>query len=395
MVDEVRGVFVAGAGFMGSGIAQATAAAGCRVTMFDLSDARLAAGMSSIERSLSKLESKGKISPDERSAALANLAVATEMERASEAGLVIEAVTEKLEVKRELFVRLDGICPPDTIFASNTSGLPVSSIAQATSRPDRVVGIHFFFPVPLVRFCEIMGGQLTSPATLEAAQGWARVMGKETVLVRKDHAGFIANRFGSPTTVEALCMVDRGTATPEEVDRATGGFELGTGPLQLIDYTGLDTGLYALESIYNDTGEPRFRPPPVLRRLVAAGLLGRKTGKGFYDYSEGRGKSYGMFLRTAGEPPDTEYLLERLTIPGILEAVRLMEAGVASAGDIDLVAREGLNMPVGYLEIADGMGLDVVVETASRLYGETGDPKFFPPPLLRRLAAMGMRLRER
>jgi 3-hydroxybutyryl-CoA dehydrogenase len=390
----IEDVFVAGAGFMGSGIAQAAAAAGCRVTLYDLSEERLAAGRASISSSLDKLEAKGKVTRGERDATLANVSFTTGTEEARPAGLVIEAVTEKLEVKRELFSRLDGICPAHTIFATNTSGLTVSSIASATARPDRVVGIHFFFPVPLVRFCEIMGGLLTSEATLEAAAGWVRVMGKEMVLVRKDHAGFLANRFSSPITVEALCLVDRGTATPEEIDRAAGGFEYGTGPLQLIDYTGLDTGLYALESIYNDSGELRFRPPPVLRRLVAAGLLGRKTGKGFYDYSQGRGRGYGSFIRTHGEPPDPAVLLQRMMVPGMLEAVRMLEAGVASAEDIDRAARLGLNLPAGQLEMADGMGLEALMEAATDLYGETGDPKFFPPPLLRRLAAAGMKLRE-
>jgi 3-hydroxybutyryl-CoA dehydrogenase len=386
---EIRKVLVVGAGFMGSGIAQVSAAAGQRVTLYDVHEKSLAAGMQAIESSLAKLASKEKITHEQLQATLENLRVTTDMEEACDVDLVMEAAPEVLELKREAFRRLDRICPAHTVFASNTSGLTVSSMAASTARPDRMVGIHFFFPVPLVHLCEVMGGMLTSESTLATADGWVRSLGKETVRALKDHAGFIANRFGSPTTVEALRMIDGGIATPEEIDRATGGWDSGAGPIQLLDYTGLDTGLNALLSIYNDTGDPRFFPPPILRRLVAAGLLGRKTGRGFYDYSSGRSESYGAFAG-ARAVLDTGSLVQRLLTPGILEAMRVLDAGVASADDIDRAAHRGLGLPAGQLELADNLGLDTLLETATTLYEETGDPRFFPPPILRRLVAAGL-----
>jgi len=392
---DLKNVFVAGAGYMGNGIAQVSALAGYSVKMCDVSEERLQAGVEEIKRSLGKFLAKDKISQDQFDGAMRNLATTTELEEAGDADMVVEAVPEKLELKKEMFARLDKICPPHTIIATNTSAIPISSIAAATARPDRVVGIHFFGPVPLMLLVETIKGLLTSDETMAAANAWARSLGKETVLVLKDHAGFVANRASMPSTIEAVHMIDEGIATPEEIDRATGGYDFGVGPLQILDNAGLDVGLNAAMAIYTDTRDPKFFPPPLMRRMVAAGLLGRKAGKGFYDYSSGKRESYLGLEKHTGESEGERgarlaRLLQRFIMPNILEAVRVLEAGVAVTEDIDKAYRLGFNLPQGFLEIADNLGLDTVVEAAMGFYEETGGGKFFPPPLLRRMVAAGM-----
>jgi 3-hydroxyacyl-CoA dehydrogenase len=388
---DIRKVFVVGAGYMGNGIAQVSAQAGYRVTMCDVSGECLQTGVEEIERSLGKFLAKEKISRELYDSTLAGIATTCDLEEARDADLVVEAIPEKPELKKEIFARLDGICPPHAIIATNTSAIPISSIAAATARPDKVVGIHFFGPVPLLKLVEVIKGLRTSDETMSAADAWARSLGKETVLVLKDHAGFVANRASIPSSIEAVRMIDEGLATPEEIDRATGGFDFGVGPLQILDNAGLDVGMSAATAIYEDTRDPKFSPPPLMRRMVAAGLIGRKAGKGFYDYSSGKRESY-MFIGDAGKEREARLsgLLQRFIMPNMLEAVRLLEAGVSTVEDIDKANRLGFNLPQGFLEIADGLGLDAVADAAMAFYSETGDAKFFPPPLLRRMVAAGM-----
>lgn len=389
----IENVFVVGAGFMGHGIAQVSAVAGYRVTLCDVSEERLAAGLKGIRDSLDKLRAKGRVDEERAGRALELISSTTSLEEASGADMVIEAVPESLPLKEEVFRALDGICPPHAVLGTNTSAIPISSIAAATARPERVVGIHFFGPVPLMRLVEVIRGLLTSDETMAAADAWARSLGKETVIVNRDHAGFVANRVNIPSSIEATRMVDEGLATPEEIDRATGGFEAGVGPLQIMDNAGLDVAFGAAMAIYEDTRDPAFLPPPLMRRMVAAGLLGRKSGRGFYDYSGGRRESYmGRASGTGGDEAGDRSpgLLMRFLLPGILEAIRLVEAGVATAEDVDKATRLGFNLPLGQLEMADNLGLDEIRRGAERLHGETGDPRFCPPPLLRRMTAAGL-----
>ncbi len=258
-----------------------------------ISDERIEAGLKAVAESLKKLLSKGRIDQEDHDRALANITPTTRLEDASNADLVVEAVFEDLEVKSKVFSELDGICPARTILATNTSAIPISSIAAATERPDRVVGTHFFSPVPLMRLCEIIRGIQTSDETLKRADEWARSLGKETVIVRKDHAGFLSNRLYLPMVMEAIKTLESGVASPEDIDRAMRlGYNLPMGPLELTDMTGVDILYNAGLAIYRDTGDPKYLPPPLMHRMVTARLLGRKTGKGFYDYSSGEKRSY-------------------------------------------------------------------------------------------------------
>ena len=290
---EIKNVFVVGSGLMGGGIAQVSAAAGYKVKMHDVKEEFTAKGMEAIKGSLGKFLSKEKITQEQHDAALANLSTTTDLADASDADLVVEAVFENLDVKKEVFGKLDEICPSHTILASNTSAIPISSIAAGTKRPDKVVGTHFFSPVPLMRLCEIIRGLQTSDETVAVAEAWAQSVGKETVRVMKDHAGFIANRLYLPMGVEAAKMLEAGVATPEDIDKAMRlGYNFPMGPLELADMTGIDVLMNACIAIYNDTGDPKFFPAALSRRMVTAGLLGRKTGKGYYDYSSGKQESY-------------------------------------------------------------------------------------------------------
>ncbi|MDY6795355.1 MAG: 3-hydroxyacyl-CoA dehydrogenase family protein [Actinomycetota bacterium] len=290
---EIKNVFVVGSGLMGGGIAQVSAFAGYKVKMHDIDEERTAKGLQVIEKSLSKFLSKEKISQEQHDTALGNITTTTDLKDASDADFTVEAVFENLDVKKKVFGELDEVCPEHAILATNTSAIPISSIAAGTKRPEKVVGTHFFSPVPLMRLCEIIRGLQTSDETLGIAEKWAQSLGKETVLVRKDHAGFIANRLYLPMGVEAARMLEAGVATPDDIDKAMRtGYNLPMGPLELADMTGIDVLMNACTAIYKDTGDPKFYPPPLMRRMVAAGLLGRKTGKGYYDYSSGKKESY-------------------------------------------------------------------------------------------------------
>lgn len=394
---EIKNVFVAGAGFMGNGIAQMAALAGYHVKMHDLSAGALEAGMAGIERSLYRLLAKERITKEQSGAALANLTITTALTDARDADIVIEAVPERLDLKREVFARLEEICAPGAILATNTSAISITSIAAATRTPGRVVGTHFFGPVPVMRLCEIIGGLLTSKETVGSADAWARSLGKDTVVVGRDHAGFIANRVSIPGSLEAVRIVDEGAATPFEVDRAVMfGSQEGVGPLQILDHAGIDVSCNAAMAIYEDTRDPRFYPPPLMRRMVAANVLGRKTGTGFYDYSTGEKNVNNRLILTgapaaAGSAPGSEpgVLMMRVLLPMMLEAARLVEAGIAPVADIDKAMRLGFNFPSGPLELADNMGADEVLDRADSIYGDTGNGNYLAPPLLRSMVRDG------
>jgi 3-hydroxybutyryl-CoA dehydrogenase len=283
--DVTKKLAVIGAGLMGSGIAQVAAEAGWQVVLRDVTEEALGRARASIESSYRRFAAKGRLSAADVHASLARIETTTALDAAADADVVVEAVFESLEVKREVFEALDKICRPDALLASNTSAIPITQLAAATGRPESVVGTHFFSPVPMMALCELVRGHRTSDATLAAAREFAEGVGKTCVVVNRDVAGFVTTRLVVALVVEAAKLVESGVATAEDVDTACRlGFGHKMGPLQTLDLTGVDVLVNAARNIHRDTGEAKFLPPELLARMVAAGELGRKTGRGFYDY---------------------------------------------------------------------------------------------------------------
>ncbi|MFG2048068.1 3-hydroxyacyl-CoA dehydrogenase family protein [Micromonospora sp. NPDC048935] len=276
---------VVGAGLMGSGIAQVAAQAGWQVTLRDLDDAATTRGLGGIRKSLEKFAEKGKIEASEVESTLARITPTTDLEAAADADIVVEAVFERLEIKHEVFRALDKICKADAVLATNTSAIPVTQIAAVTERPEAVVGTHFFSPVPMMQLCELVRGYKTSDATLATARAFAEEVGKTVVVVNRDTAGFVTTRLITVLVAEAAKLVESGVVSAEDLDTACRlGFGHAMGPLATIDLTGVDVLLHAMKNIYADTADEKFFPPELLQRMVTAGDLGRKTGKGFYTY---------------------------------------------------------------------------------------------------------------
>ena len=277
-------VMVVGAGLMGSGIAQVAAVAGWDVTLRDVSEEATSRGIAGIEASLARFVAKDRLDASAAEAALAAITTTTDLDAAAEADIVVEAVYEKLELKSELFATLDRLCTrDDTVLASNTSAIPITAIAAATSTPERVVGTHFFSPVPMMRLCELVRGYHTSDATLAAARTFAESTGKTCVVVNRDVAGFITTRLIAALSVEAIRLLESGVASAEDIDTACRlGFGHAMGPLETADLTGVDIMFNATSNVYADTQDEKFAPPELLRRMVVAGDLGRKSGRGFY-----------------------------------------------------------------------------------------------------------------
>lgn len=282
---DIRRVLIVGGGLMGGGIAQVAALAGYRVSLRDVSQQMLDKAMANIAWSLGKFVEKGQLAAEARESALGRLSPTLALDTAAGADFAVEAVFEDKALKQEVFRELDRLCPPRAILASNTSAIPITELARVTERPDRVVGAHFFSPVPLMPLCELVRGLETSDETLAAAKAFVESLGKETITVKRDVAGFALNRINLPSTVEAIRLVEAGVVTPEEVDK---GMRLGMGrrmgPFETMDMTGLDVTLGAMLAIYEETQDPRFWPPDLLRRKVSAGRLGRKTGRGWFVY---------------------------------------------------------------------------------------------------------------
>lgn len=283
----VQQVAVVGAGLMGGGIAQVAAAAGYDVVLRDVTPEALERGLGVIRGSFAKFVERGRMTQDDADAALGRIATTTDLDAAGTADLVVEAVFEKLEVKAEVFRELDRICKPDAVLASNTSAIPITSIAAVTERPESVVGTHFFSPVPLMKLCELVRGYKTSDHALAVAQEFAEGVGKTTITVNRDVAGFVTTRLISALAMEAVALLESGVASAEDIDTACRlGFGHAMGPLETIDLTGVDIMLNAASNIYIDTQDEKFAPPELLRRMVAAGDLGRKTGQGFYPHGK-------------------------------------------------------------------------------------------------------------
>ena len=277
-------IVVIGAGQMGSGIAQVFAMADLGVTMVDVSSSALAKARTTIEKSLDRFVEKGKLAAANRDAALERVASGGDLTVAREASLVVEAASENAELKFKLFADLDAIAPPETILATNTSSISITEIAGRTKRADRVIGMHFMNPVPLMRLIEVIRGLATSDETTATVMSYAKRLGKTAVEVN-DYPGFVSNRVLMPMINEAVYCVMEGVGTPEAIDQVmTLGMNHPMGPLALADLIGLDTCVSILEVLHHGLGDPKYRPCPLLRKYVAAGWLGRKSGRGFYPY---------------------------------------------------------------------------------------------------------------
>ena len=281
---EIKKVAVVGCGLMGSGIAEVCARSGYSVVVSEINQKLLDKGMAALKSSLDKAVSKGKLAEQDRKATLGRLQGTTKMEDFKDCDLAIEAVIENLEEKKKVFASLDKVCPQHAILASNTSCLSILEMAMATKRPTQVIGMHFFQPVPVMRMVEIVKSILSSKEAIETAKSFSSSLGKEVILA-KDVPGFLVNRLGFPYMMNAIRILEEGWTTVEEIDRA---WMLATnspmGPFMLMDFAGLDT-MYAMAcAMYDEFKDRLYAPPPLLRKMVIAGQIGRKSGKGFYDY---------------------------------------------------------------------------------------------------------------
>jgi 3-hydroxybutyryl-CoA dehydrogenase len=281
----IKTVGVLGCGLMGSGIAQVAAAAGYATVVREVAQEPLDKGTAGIRKSLDKFVEKGKLSPSDRDATLGRLRFVTDLKALKDADVIIEAVTEDLDLKNSMWKELDGLCPQHTIFASNTSSLTIAAMAAATKRADRFVGLHFFNPVPLMPLVEVVRTVTTSPDTVDRATTFAKSLGKEAVAAR-DTSGFIVNLLLVPYLLDAIRALEKGVGSTTDIDTAMKlGCGYPMGPLTLLDFVGNDTTYKIAEIMFDEYRDAKYAPPPLLKRMVLAGMYGRKSGKGFYDYS--------------------------------------------------------------------------------------------------------------
>jgi 3-hydroxybutyryl-CoA dehydrogenase len=280
----IKKVGIVGCGQMGSGIALVCVQAGLHVTIEDINEECTQRGINFINSYLTRSIEKNKITQQDKDSALSRIRSTTTISDLADCDFIIEAVLERLELKREIFAKLDKVCPQHIVLATNTSDLSVIDIATATNRPDKVIGTHFFNPAPIMKLIEIVRTLVTSDEAVKICQEFVKLIGKESVLT-KDTPGGIVNRLGTPFMLDAVRMVESGIATRDDIDKAIVlGLNHPIGPLKILDFIGIDSVYHGASSIYEETRDPKYAPPVLLGKMVAAGWLGRKTGKGFYDY---------------------------------------------------------------------------------------------------------------
>ena len=365
---------VVGAGTMGAGIAQLGCLGGFEVLLQDPDARALAGGADRLRGGLTKGATRGLWSEGEAVAATERLQTTNELGDLAACGLVIEAAPESLQLKRRIFDDLATACGSDAVLATNTSSLPVSAIAASVDHPERVCGMHFFNPPPLMLLVEIVAGEKTSRPALDLATAAARRMRREPVRAT-DAPGFIVNRCNRPYTLEALRMLGEEVAGVAQIDRAmrdVGGYRMG--PFELIDLIGVDVNLEVARSFFSQRPEPRWQPHPIQEQMVAEGKLGRKTGAGFYAYVDGERGSRAR--GPDGEHADPQSILMRIVAQLVNEASFAVEEGVASPADIDTAMRLGLNHPKGPFEWLAQVGADRVVATLDELAGLLGGERY-------------------
>jgi len=378
-------VAIIGSGAMGSGIAQVAATAGCRVIIYDKQAAALQRAREKLAKIMDRLVEKGKLDPPKAQGIQERIQYEEELAAVRGADIAIEAIVEDLSVKKSVFQELEKWVAEDCLLGTNTSSLSIASIAAACQRPERVIGIHFFNPAPLMKLVEIIPALQTSPQTQQRARELIDEWGKTTV-VAKDTPGFIVNRVARPFYGEALRLLDEGIADASTIDWAMtelGGFRMG--PFTLMDYIGNDVNYQVTKTVFEAYYyDPRYRPSFTQRRLAEAGYLGRKSGKGYYDYSEGAKNPAPRQDKTLGD-----YILSRILVMLINEAADAAYYNIASAGDIELAMTKGVNYPKGLLHWADEIGLSRCVQSIDELYDEYREERYRCSPLLRKMARRG------
>lgn len=375
-------IAVIGSGTMGSGIAQVAATSGCKVNIYDTNKEAISRSRSQLESTLAKLVDKGKIDPAEKERIIGNISYVEALKDLSHSDLVIEAIVENIEIKRKLFSDLEHYVAPDTILASNTSSLSIASIASACQKSERVIGIHFFNPAPLMQLVEIIPAVQTSSAVLENTVRIIRDW-KKTVAICKDTPGFIVNRVARPFYSEALRIYEEGLADFKTIDHAMktlGAFRMG--PFELMDFIGNDVNYAVTESVFTAFYfDPRYKPSLTQKRLTEAGYLGRKSGRGFYDYTQ---DSQSMQSSETNNSV-TQMIFERILVMLINEAAEALYLNVASAQDIDNAMTKGVNYPKGLLAWADEKGIDWCVKQLDQLYDEYHEDRYRCSALLRKM----------
>jgi 3-hydroxybutyryl-CoA dehydrogenase len=372
-------VAIIGSGTMGSGIAQVAATAGCEVKIYDTNLDALAKSKSNLENTLSKLVEKTKIDGHEKSRIENNISYAHTLGELSHSDLVIEAIVENMEIKRKLFSELENYVSPETILASNTSSLSIASIAASCQKPERVIGIHFFNPAPLMQLVEVIPAVQTSDAvlntTVKTISEW-----KKVVAVAKDTPGFIVNRVARPFYSESLRIFEEGVADFATIDwalKTIGEFRMG--PFELMDMIGHDVNYVVTESVFTAFYfDPKFKPSFTQKRLLEAGFLGRKSGRGFYNYNQ-------ELPKPTEDPVLAKSIFERVIVMLINEAADTLFLNIASAKDIDNAMTKGVNYPKGLLVWADELGINWCVEKLDELYNEYHEDRYRCSPILRRM----------
>ena len=373
-------VAVIGSGTMGSGIAQVASTAGCEVKIYDTNLDALAKSKSNLENTLSKLVEKAKIDEHEKSRIENNISYAHTLGELSHSDLVIEAIIENMEIKRKLFSELENYVSPETILASNTSSLSIASIAASCQKPERVIGIHFFNPAPLMQLVEVIPAVQTSEEVLQKSvqiiSDW-----KKVVAVAKDTPGFIVNRVARPFYSESLRIYDEGVADFATIDwalKTIGGIRMG--PCELMDMIGHDVNYIVTETVFTAFYfDPKFKPSFTQKRLLEAGFLGRKSGRGFYNYNQ-------ELPKPTEDLVVAKSIFERVIVMLINEAADTFFLNIASAKDIDNAMTKGVNYPKGLLAWADELGINWCVEKLDELYNEYHEDRYRCSPILRRMA---------